>query len=305
MLALAISLSSSAWADGSEQARRQAGELANQGFALFTDGDYAEAIILFQQAEALIHSPVILSYVAQSYEALGRLVEAQQTYARIVNEPMGDADPDDFRKAQALARRQAPLLQRRVPRLLLQVSGMSLDDVEVRLDGTLLDRAKLDKALPVNPGERTLVLKPKGHAPLERRFSASERQISQVEVVFADSPVGQAGGDWVAPAIAFGVGFAGLTLGAVSTALYFGGKGSLDDGCSGSGCPPGQSVESDTVDALGIVALVGWGTALAGIGVGTTLVIVGGDDESDAGDGAQAALRATFGPGSLWLLGSF
>src|SRR5262245_45487621 len=71
----------------------EARALADRGYELFIQGDYVEAIALFEQAEKLSHSPVILSFIAQSYEALGKLIEARDHYAQIVAEDLGDNAP--------------------------------------------------------------------------------------------------------------------------------------------------------------------------------------------------------------------
>ena len=73
VLALALAPTAAAQTDPIEEAKA----LADKGYASFKNGDYDEAIALFQQAEALSHSPVILSFIAQSYEALGKLIEGR------------------------------------------------------------------------------------------------------------------------------------------------------------------------------------------------------------------------------------
>jgi len=289
-----------------EFAQREAAELANRGYEKFKRGDYDEAIALFEQAETLSHSPVILSFVAQSYEKLGRLIQAQRQYARVANEALDDDAPEDFVKAQRQARRLVPILERRIPRIVLRISGVPLERVEVILDGRALSSGLLGKPLRVNPGARRLVLKVAGEEPVERTITATERQLTDVELLLADrvvekmvpTPV-QAEPSWVPPVIAYGAGLAGLTLGITAGVLYLDRSAALHDRCPDDRCAPELSGEKDAIDAIGVVSLVGFGVGLAGAAVGTVLVVMDRDDAT--GPEAQLVLR----PGHLSLEGRF
>jgi hypothetical protein len=270
------------------RAQEEARALADRGFEAFTQGDYAEAIALFQQAEKLSHSPVVLSFLAQSYEVLGRLLEARSEYERIIADELGEDAPVDFVKAQRRARRQLPLLEQRIPRLLLQIRGAPAHEVKVWLDGQVLASSKLGTSIAVNPGKRTLVLERKGHQPVERIFNASERQISEVDVVFTaremEVPVGTANDTlrWLLPSMAYGVAFAGSTASIVMTALYFDGAGDLKDRCPENRCAPELEPERDRLSALGTASLVTFAVGVAA-GVGGTLLVLFGP-KADAPD---------------------
>jgi hypothetical protein len=267
--------------------RQEARELANRAYERFTSGDYAESIGLFQQAEMLSHSPVILSFIAQAYDKLGNLIEARTYYARIVNERLAPDAPEDFRKAQRTARREVPLLQRRIPRLQLRISGVAADEFDVSLDGTKLTLADLGGPIEVNPGTRRLVLRIEGTPPIERSVTATERQVTDVDLVLATREVGAEPPPppppdygWVGPVIGYGVGLAGLTLGLTAGGLYLSRSSNLRDRCPANRCSPELIGEKETLDSLGIASVVGFGFAAAGVAVGTTLLLVG-EGESD------------------------
>jgi tetratricopeptide (TPR) repeat protein len=273
-------------------------ELANKGYELFQAGHYAEAIAMFRQAEELEHSPVILSYIAQSYEALGQLLEAQAQYSRIINESLPDDANEDHKRAQQRARKLMPQLQERIPKLRLTIRGVAVAELKVELDGRKLTETEIGQPILVNPGRRTLVLQAPGVPVVERPFTATERQTSEVDVVFALDPGNGHGAtappdrSWVAPVVAFGLGFAGLTLGAVCGGLYLAGASSLEDRCPDDRCAPELEEEADTLQTLGILSLVGLGVAVAGTAIGVTFILLDDDEASTA---------LIIGPGALSL----
>ena len=61
---------------------------ANQGADAFDQGKWAEAVELFSHAEALVHSPIHLSYIARAQLKLGHWVEAYELFNRIKREPV-------------------------------------------------------------------------------------------------------------------------------------------------------------------------------------------------------------------------
>ena len=272
-----------AWAQQPDEERKlEAKDLANRGYAKFREGAFDEAIALFDQADQLSHSAVIVSFMAQAHEQLGRLIEAKQQYERIDGEVLPDDASDDLVAAQKRARRQVPILARRIPRVRLSISGVSLDVVEVTLDGRLLLKSDLDRALSVNPGDRVLRVQAHGYEPIERRVAAVERQVSNVELVLQTRMIDNGAATatpplvdnaWVPPAIAFGVGGAGLLLGLVTTVLYFDRAGSLQDRCPDDRCAPELEGEKDAVQTIGVMALVGYGIAIVGAAVGTGFVL--------------------------------
>jgi tetratricopeptide (TPR) repeat protein len=292
---------------------QEARGLADRGYALFKQGDYAEAIGLFKQAERLSHSPVILSFIAQSYEALGELIEAQQQYARIINEELGDDSSEDFREAQRRARRQLPMLVRRIPRLLLRVSGVKEDDLEVELDGSTLPSGQLDRLLAINPGRHRLVVHAPEREPILRTFKASERQQSEIDVMFAPAPAlsptpaeepKPADLSWLPPSLGFAVGGAALTVSVVTAAIYFDRAAALKERCPDNRCPEQLEVERDNISMLGTVSLASFGVGALGVGAGTLLLFLR-DDEGVADKVAGTTITARVGPFALGIEGRF
>ncbi len=277
-----------------DRIRQEAGALANRGYELFKQGDYNEAISLFEQAERLSHSPVILSYIAQSYEQLGKLLEAQRTYDAIVEEPLREDASPDFVRAQRRAREQAPLLRRRLPRLRLRLTGIDAGAAEIQLDGKPLTAEALEAPVAVNPGNRTVIVRAPGQPPVVRGFVAAERTTAEVDIVFASRPPPppppEPRTEWIGPTVAFGVGFAGLAVGVTTGALYFARSADLRDRCPNDVCIPELEPERDGINTLGIVSLVGLGVAAAGAATGLTLVLTSSD---------TSTTQVSLGPGGI------
>lgn len=314
-LAASLALISATGQAQDESARREARDLANRGYEKFKRGEYDEAIALLQQAEDISHSPVILSFIAQSYEKLGRLIEAQRQYAAVVNEALADDAPEDFVKAQRQARRQVLILARRIPRIVLRISGVPPEAVKVSLDGRPVAADRLGKPIRVNPGSRRLVLDVEGQERVERTITATERQVTDVDLVLATrvverqvpgpavrvAPASDDG--WIGPVVGYGVGLAGLTLGLTAGAIYLDRRSSLRERCPDNRCAPELEGERDTLSALGVASVVGLGLGVAGAAVGTVLLIV---DDGDATPGdARATVALGAGPSGLWLQGAF
>jgi hypothetical protein len=301
-IVLTTALPAAAESDPKDEAK----DLADRAYTKFREGAYDEAIALFQQAEALSHSPVILSFVAQAYENLGKLIEAQQQYTQIVDEQLPEDAKPDHLNAQKRARRQVPILERSIPRLRLRISGLDPGSAEVSLDGRRLSAAELARPIAVNPGERQVVVAAQGYAPIERFVTASERQLSEVELVLATREVTAqhttASGDdmrWVPTTIAYGVGVSGLLLAIVAGGVYFDRASELESLCPSGRCAPELESNKDTIETVGVAALVGLGIAALGAGVGTTLYLLEQGDDPQAKIGIRASADGAF------LVGSF
>ena len=188
---------------------------------------------------------------------------------------------------------------------MLRTSGIAGDGVTVELDGKPVPSDRLGEPIPVNPGHRTVVLRAPGLPAVVRGFTATERQTSEIDVVIARGATAPVVEDdrshvWVPAGIAFGAGFAGLTLGVVAGALYLVRASDLEDRCPADRCAPEYEPERDTIRTLGIVSLVGLGVAALGTGVGIVVVVV---DATSSDAEASAELR--LGPASASLSVAF
>src|SRR3954454_24091886 len=73
---------------------------ARQGFAAFNEGRYRDALDLLERAESVVHAPTHMLFIARSYEKMGRLVKAGETYAKLLQEQLLPNASKPFRDAK-------------------------------------------------------------------------------------------------------------------------------------------------------------------------------------------------------------
>ncbi len=168
-LASLVSFAGPAWAGGSAADREAARTLADKGYEAFEAKEYRRAADLFRQAEARFHAPPHFLYLARAQVKLGLLVEARDTYARIVAERLAADAPTPFRDAQTSARGELGEVEALTPRLVVTFVDAAPPGARVVLDGEPLEAALLDHPLLRNPGAHTVVAEAPGMAPDEQQ----------------------------------------------------------------------------------------------------------------------------------------
>jgi hypothetical protein len=139
----------------SDENRASARALAEQGVQAMTDKRWADAVDLLTRAESLLHAPTFLLYLGRSYAQLGKLVEAQEVYTRLVRESLVAGAPKAFVAAQTEGEKELEALRPRLPLLTIQVPG-ALVAVAVTMDGVPVPMALIGVAHPVDPGDHKL-----------------------------------------------------------------------------------------------------------------------------------------------------
>jgi hypothetical protein len=279
--------------------------LATDGLAAFNAGKYADAVDLFSRAEALVHAPPHLLYMARASVSLGRLVHAHEAYVKITREELPANAPKAFVEAKKAAATEQSALEPRIPKLTIVVKGAEAGaDVTVKIDGTDVPSALVGVAHPVDPGAHTLVAAASGYRSKEDvRVTLAEGASETVtlelkrEAIATTSPGPAAPPKKrsIAPWIAFGGAVAAAGVGTVFV-LQNRSKRDDADGICGSGpCPAArrdeiQSLDSDANKAA-TFAWIGYGVAVASAALGVTLLVIGKPSES--------APSVTVGAGSI------
>lgn len=309
------------------QRKAAAREAANRAADAYDAGDFEAAIELFSKAEELQHAPPHLLYLARANAALGRLLEAQELYRRLVREELPSSAPRAFHDARAEATRELAALEPRVPKVQLRLD-VATDDVEVTLDDVIIPSVMLDLPVPLNPGHHVVVARADGRAEARAEFDAPESET--VEVPLTLGPVTSAEAPPPAPAeppaaaperrrrplrIA-GYSLAAVGLGGVGAgvALLVVGQGKTneadqlfeDSGCGDAGCSDAIQAEIQALDddsaslrTFGVVGLAAGGAVLA---TGVTLVVL---DRKGKRAEPAVALTPVLGPGFAGLRGRF
>jgi tetratricopeptide (TPR) repeat protein len=320
--------------DGTRNAAR---DLASQGKASFTRGDFQSARDLFHRAYTLVPAPTIAVYEARALVKMNRLVEAEEAYMRAVRTRLDAASSEQFRDAVSNAENELVALRPAMPKLTIVTTGPGANHpgLRVSLDGTEVKRAILGVEISVDPGAHTLVGRVPGGADARAAFSIAERAHQRVELVIPEGSAAGTplpGGPLSTPSaqkslqitdsalpesgsgangstqrtlsfVVAGVGVAGLTTGIV-TGLLAGTKHShAEDLCENHVCAPG-SAGADAVDSfrsLRTVSTIGYVVGAAGLAGGAVLYFTAKKTDS----APMAYVRAYVGANALGVAGAF
>ncbi len=226
--------------------RAAARRIAEEGLKLFDGGRYADALDRFERAAAVVKAPTMKLMAARSLEKLGRLVEASERYLATAAIKLDEGASDAFRAAQVDAAKERAALLPRIPSLTIDIGAAP---ATVTLDGKALSAALVGGALPVDPGEHTVIVTRDGQARTER-VTLKEGEARRLAFVDGAPPSGgsplQTVG-WVGLA----AGGAGLVAGAIVGGILLSTKSRLDDaGCKDAECPAATTGDVDTYNSL-------------------------------------------------------
>lgn len=288
---------------------------AEEGLALFKDGRWDDAFTAFAEADRLYHAPTLVAYMGTCRRNQGRLMEAKALYEKVLGEPVPPNAPEAFKKAMDTARLEIEKLRGRIPYLKVRVKGPGADQAKVSIDGAATVGAELVAGKALDPGEHQITAEAPGAASGSVKAQLKEGDAITVEVQLtlsgaatpAPAPLRPvepgAKGSLLPAGIAFGVGGAGLLIGAITGITATDRISAAQAGCTlpdASGvrhCPAGN--ESAASAAKGLIAgsVVGFVAAGAGIVTGVVLAAVR--------PGGAAKVSLELGPGSIGLRGRF
>jgi len=299
--------------------RATARTLAQEGQQALESKNYAIAIDRFSRADTLVHAPTLLLGLARSQVALGKLVEAQESYNRIIREGVATTSPHSWAKAVEDANKEVATLPGRIPWVTITVLGPT--NPEVIIDSTPVPAASLGVKRPVNPGNHTIRVSAEGYVPGERSISLADGQSLTVnlelEQTVADasqvSRRATAGTDTITTGGsdtrryvaygALGLGGAGIIVGSITGALAIRKHSQLKNACGGSGCPAGQSGALDSYHTMTSLSTVSFIVGGVGAAAGAVLLLTQPTRPSQAARGA--VVTPYIGISSVGVTGTF
>jgi hypothetical protein len=319
-----------------DEQRAVARAAAAAGVDLLQQGRYAEALDRFQRAESLVHAPTHLLYIARTQVKLGQLVEASETYLKIMHEVLPSDAPRAFVDAQAAAAQESKELDARIPTLLIRVEGKGATDATVTMDGTALPAAMIGLSAPVDPGTHALraVAKDGTSAELHVKLAPGSHETAVLQLRAGESasplapapapadtaatsppPGGEtpppAGGAWPGKTLGWigvGVGAAGLVAATVFVAINRTKRTDANALCStpDGKCPQSDSAKITSLDQQADNAATGaWiGYIAGGALLATGLVLLFTSGEAKKSD-ASRGLHPWIGAGAGGLAGEF
>lgn len=317
-LVLAIGLfAQTAAAQSTEKAERTAARaLGTAGVEAYQEGDYVAASDKLEKAFQLLKAPSLGLWSARAFEKRGLLTEALDRYLETASIQLPPGEAAVQQNAQKDARREGEALKARVPRLVIEVTGASADEVTLTIDGQTVASSVIGQPRLINPGahqvEATLGTRhAAGQAtcverqqcavsldltPEVKPTSAASTALSAPSPADADRPrTWQPTLGWVV----MGAGVVGLAVGGVAGLKAMSERQKLDDShqCVDDRCPPSLKDTVDSLSTFRTVSTIGFvaGGVLAAAGL--TLVLTAPKQST------QAALYV--GPGAAGLRGSF
>ncbi len=248
--------------------RDAARALAEQAFEKLQAKKYDAAIDLFTRAEERFHAPTHLLYIAQAQRKKGRLLDAAETYRKVLAEALPRDAPQPFRDAQDQARADLASLVARTPKVRVEVTGTDPSKAVIEVGGRVV---LAGASTPFDPGSVLVRVTPLGGSPLDRSVVLTESDSAEVVVRFdLPTPIPLA-----IPLVALGLGAAAggasIGIGLYSRDV----RVSAADACRELiTCPQEQLDKAETGRTLRDAAIV---TGIAGGAVlvaGVTLLLV-------------------------------
>jgi hypothetical protein len=139
-----------------------------EGRRLVSAGQYAEACPKFADSQRLDPSPATLLNLASCYERLGRTATAWATYREAASAANATGRHEFFVAAQ----RHAEALVAHLSRLTITVTE-PVDGIEIKRDGTVVDRAEWGIPIPLDPGPHLLAAAAPGYRAWTNTFEVA------------------------------------------------------------------------------------------------------------------------------------
>lgn len=268
-----------------------ADRLFEQGVAARKAGKLAEAETFFLQAWAIKKTWDIAANLGLVEFKLVKLAEgAEHVSYAIANLPPTESDTTRESLTKALAQARPDIGE-----LTIQCD---VDGAELRVGGKLKGALPLATSLFSAPGQLTIEVSKEGYAPASKTIDVQKGSTQKVSFTLVkDAPPASSN----LPAyVAFGVGGAGLVLGAVAAGVAAAKTADLKKVCGDAlTCPPSERGNLDGATTLAHVSTVGFVLAGVGAAVGVTLLLV------PIGQKTKAQARVVIGPAFVGVKGAF
>jgi hypothetical protein len=317
-LLAALSPAARAHADGDPQ--REAAEaqmLHDRAAVVEAQGRYDAACPMFEESARLVPGSIAARMaVAECYLRWGRLAAALARYAPLEAE----AAAQGLHARAAEVRARLDLLRARVAELVVEVppDAAALHGLEVRIDGILLDPAKLGQPFPIDRGSHEIRVTAPGRVPfagpVEVPLDGATYTARVAPPRALPAPPAAAPGklDLPPPArpsetrdakvpgiVVLSAGAAALGIGAVTGGVALAQAGAIKSTCQGDRCPPSQQAQGQAASRLATVSTAEIVAGLAAAGAGVTLLVLRPARRA----AVSAGMRA--GPGGVFVVGAF
>ena len=160
----------------------QARELLNQGFKLRDQGDAPGALEKFRAAHALAETPISATELGRAYLAVGKLVDARETFLSVARIPHRSVETARSAAARAESAKLADQVRPRIPSVTIKVIGAPIDSVVVSIDGVEVPSAALTSPRLIDPGAHEVSAKGTNGGTAKARVELAEGETRDVDL---------------------------------------------------------------------------------------------------------------------------
>ena len=324
--ALVATLASTSHADESAENTAAARTLGIDGVQLADAGKCPEAIEKLTRAEALHHAPTILGRLGECQVNVGQVVEGTENLNSVVREQLAPNAPKVFHDAQERAQKVLTSAMPKIAHLTIRITPADVN-ASVAIAGKPVPAALIGAERPTDPGTLQVTATAAGYKPASASVTLAEGGRQDITLlmekdpnavsapplgttpalVATDATPATAGHRSNAPAyVALGIGAAGVVVGSITGALAF----SKASDCPNKVCPTQDKL--DGAKSMATISTVTFGVGLAGVAVGTILLLTNHSSEAapananaNARPQAKLTVQPWIGVSSLGLMGSF
>lgn len=264
-----------------------------QGTAAHEAGKFAEAEELFLKVWAVRKAWDVAANLGLAQVNLGKHVAAAEHLAYALRW---------FPASEPAATKS--VLERRLTASRAEIGAVKITvnvpGAEVRIGGELKGTTPIESELFVAAGELTVEARKEGYASARQTVRVAKGGNAALSFALVKQAAPPAERSVVPAAIAFGVGGAGLVLGAIGGGVATAKFGEIKEMCGESlVCPESARGTYDAANAASYVSTAGFIAAGVGAAVGVTLLLL------PARKQASARIGVSLGPGFFNVKGSF
>lgn len=330
MCALLMALAVPAAAQTDEQ-RAAARSAAQAGDKAFKEQRYEDAALYFARAEAIMHAPTLLLFLARSQAKLGRYVQASETYIKIVREELAADAPAAFVAAKQSASEELREVEAKIATLTLDVPGVPVDSLRLSIDEQPVSSAIVGVPYPMDPGDHRIAAQADGYEPAATRVGLSEGEARNITLTLPRAATGRTGpatgaksaagqgqggqadasgdgsggnGMRVAGYASLGVGVIGVGWGTLLAMQYVDKQNAANDtwakcleesdgGCDNPDLDQRTRDLDDEATTKGTQAWIAYGVGAAGLATGIALLALSGGDDGKSNDGKSSDKNAS------------
>ena len=267
--------------------RAAARELATDGVKRYQAGDYDGADDKLSRAFEVVKAPSIGLWSARALAKKGKLVEASERYLDVTRLDASAGDTSVQKQAQVDAGTEREALLKRIPNLLVEVTGAPRDGLTLTLDGVALPVVFLGARQPSNPGHHVIVAHhddrevtreldlPEGkELTVTLAFSGASAAVATKpagpRLAESDQPAPEPAAEHHTPAgvwVGLAVAGAGVLVGGGAALLASHKKSSISSSCPDNVCSADKRSDANAYNSLLTVSTVSF--IAAGVGLAT------------------------------------